>query len=87
MADMVGIAEIAKRLGLDLGTVRRLIAREADALQLEINRGKGDRLLLPKEHAERVIASYEARRGPIAAYEPRSTVVRSEYEPSEATYD
>jgi hypothetical protein len=43
-----------------------LIARENDALQLTIHRGKGDRLLLSKEDADRLIASYEARRGPVA---------------------
>jgi hypothetical protein len=31
MAEMIGIPDIAKRLGVDSGTVRRLIARENDA--------------------------------------------------------
>ncbi|SRR5712692_412506 len=66
MAEMIGIPDIAKRLGVDSATVRRLIARENDALQLTINRGKGDRLLLSKDDADRLIASYEARRGPVA---------------------
>jgi hypothetical protein len=66
MAEMIGIPDIARRLGVDGGTVRRLIARENDALQLTIHRGKGDRLLLSKEDADRLIASYEARRGPVA---------------------
>lgn len=65
MPEMVKIAEIAKRLQVDLTTVRRLIARESDTLQLKLHRGKGDKLLLSKDDAERLIASYEARRGPI----------------------
>jgi hypothetical protein len=66
MPELVKIAEIAKRLGVDFTTVRRLIARESDALQLKLHRGKGDALFLSKDDAERLIASYEARRGPIA---------------------
>lgn len=66
MADMIGIPDIAKRLGVDGGTVRRLIARENDTLQLTIHRGKGDRLLLSKDDADRLIASYQARRCPVA---------------------
>jgi hypothetical protein len=67
MAEMVRIAEIAKRLGVDLTTVRRLLARESDALQIQLHRGKGDRLLLTKDDADRLVASYEARRGPVAS--------------------
>ena len=66
MPELVKIAEIAKRLGVDFTTVRRLIARESEALQLKLHRGKGDALLLSKDDAENLIASYEARRGPIA---------------------
>jgi hypothetical protein len=32
MPELVKIAEIAKRLGVDLTTVRRLIAKESDVL-------------------------------------------------------
>lgn len=67
MAEMVGLAEIAKRLNVDSTTVRRLIARESDALQLEVHRGKGDKLLLTKDDAETLIASYLARRGPVTS--------------------
>jgi hypothetical protein len=67
MAEMVKIAEIARRLGVDLTTVRRLIARESDALQIKLHRGKGDKFLLTKDDADRLVASYEARRGPISA--------------------
>jgi hypothetical protein len=67
MAEMVKIAEIATRLGVDLTTVRRLIARESDSLKIELHRGKGDKLLLTKDDAERLVASYEARRGPVSA--------------------
>ena len=66
MSELVKIAEIAKRLGVDFTTVRRLITRESEALQLKLHRGKGDALLLSKDDAEKLIASYEARRGPIA---------------------
>lgn len=48
MAEMVGIPEIAKRLKLDGGTVRRLIARVGDTLGIELHRGKGDKLLLSR---------------------------------------
>jgi len=73
MPEMIGITDIAKRLRLDSGTVRRLIARESEALNLTISRGKGERLLLSEDDAERLISSYEARRGPLATYEPRRT--------------
>ncbi len=65
MADMLGFAEIAKRLNLEVTAVRRLIAREGDALGIKIHRGKGVKQFLTKDDAERLIASYEARRGPI----------------------
>ena len=65
MADMLGFAEIAKRLNLEVTAVRRLIAREGDALGIKIHRGKGVKHFLTKDDAERLIASYEARRGPI----------------------
>ena len=67
MVDMVGIPDIAKRLKLDGGTVRRYIARVGDTLGIELNRGKGDKILLSREDADRLIASYESRRGPVAA--------------------
>ena len=82
MPEMIGIPDIAKRLGLDSGSVRRLIARENETLKLTINRGKGDRLLLSKEDADRLIASYEARRGPIGDYEPRRAPIADGDEPS-----
>jgi hypothetical protein len=65
MPDLEGIAYIARRLGLDAGTVRRFIARESEALGVVLHRGKGDRLLLTRDDADKVIASYEARRGPV----------------------
>jgi hypothetical protein len=77
---MVTIAEIAKRLQVDLTTVRRLIARESDTLLLQLHRGKGDKLLLSKDDAERLIASYEARRGPIpVSGEPGADVKYDRY--------
>lgn len=66
MAEMVGLAELAKRLGMaDSSGARRLIAREGDSLGLELHRGKGDKLLLSRDDADRLIASYESRRGPV----------------------
>lgn len=64
MAEMIALAEIAKRLNIDTSSVRRLIAREAETLGLEIHRGKGDKLLLTADDANSLIASYQARRGP-----------------------
>ncbi len=78
MAEMLAIVEIAKRLRLDSTTVRRLIAKQKDALQLTLRRGKSDKLFLSKEDAERLIASYEARRGQAVVEEPESDT---------ATYD
>jgi hypothetical protein len=49
-----------------------LIARESDTLHLELQRGKGDMLLLPKDDAGRLIASYQARRGPVSAIDEES---------------
>jgi len=72
MPEMVGIPEIAKRLSLDGGTVRRFIARENETLKLELLRGKGDKLLLSRPDAERLIAAYEARRGPVPETEEGS---------------
>lgn len=69
MSDMVGMTELAKRLQVDSGTVRRLIARESEALQLTVHRGKQDRLFLSREDADKLIASYEGRRGPISPTE------------------
>lgn len=65
MPEMIGLAEIAARLNLDNRTIRRLIARETETLKLEIHRGKGDKILLTTEDAEKLMASYEARRGPV----------------------
>ena len=48
-----------------VGTVRRFIARENETLQLILVRGKGEKLLLSWPDADRLIASYEARRGPV----------------------
>lgn len=67
MADLIRLAEIAKRLRIDITTVRRLIAKEGDSLKLTLVRGKSDRLFLSSEDAARLVASYEARRGPVAA--------------------
>lgn len=64
MPELIGLAEIAARLTVDNRTVRRLIAQESETLGIEIQRGKGDKVLLSKDDAERLIASYVARRGP-----------------------
>jgi len=74
MSDMVKMAEIARRLSLDLTSVRRFIAKEGDSLQIEVHRGKGDKILLTQADAEKLIARYQARRGPIAnEAEPSAT--------------
>jgi hypothetical protein len=55
MSEMVGLAEIAQRLRLDLRSVRRLLAKEGDALKIELVRGKGDKLLLSRDDADKLI--------------------------------
>jgi transposase len=65
MTETIGVPDIAKRLGVDGGTVRRFIARENETLQLTLVRGKGEKLLLSRADSDRLIASYEARRGPV----------------------
>lgn len=67
MSELIGIAEIAKRLKVDTATVRRLIARESETMKLKLHRGKAGKLLLSREDGDRLIASYEVRRGPITA--------------------
>ena len=54
-------------MSVDVTTVRRLIAREGGALNIQIQRGKGDKILLTREAADKLIASYEARRSAVSA--------------------
>jgi len=68
----LGYQIIAKRLGVDGGTVRRFIARENETLKLVLVRGKGEKLLLSRGDADRLIARYEARRGPVSEVEQGS---------------
>ena len=56
-----------------MSTVRRIIARDAEHLQLQVHRGKADRIMLGREDADRLIASYEARRGPVTESEEGTT--------------
>ncbi len=79
MPEMVSIPEIAKRLNIDGGTVRRFIAREQEELKVELHRGKGDKLLLSREDADRLISAYESRRGPISQSEDTSKYDRFGY--------
>jgi hypothetical protein len=51
---------------VDGGTVRRLIARESEALQLTVHRGKQNYLYLTREDTEKLVACYEGRRGPVS---------------------
>lgn len=67
MSEMVSIWDIAKRLKIEPTTVRRFIARINDDLGVELHRGKGDKIFLSRADADRVVAAYEARRGPISA--------------------
>ena len=76
MPEMMGIAEIAGRLRIENTTVRRLIARESDTLGVQIHRGKGNKVLLARDDAEKLIASYLARRGP----QPESPEDGSKYD-------
>jgi hypothetical protein len=72
MASMVRIAEIAKRLKVDSITISRLIARESEDLKLEHHCGKRDKLLLSQDDADKLVASYEDRRGPITNTDDQS---------------
>jgi hypothetical protein len=65
MAELVSIWDIAKRCNVEVTTVRRFIARVGDTLGVQLQRGKGDKLLLSREDADRIVAAYEARRGPV----------------------
>jgi hypothetical protein len=67
MSELVGFAEIAKRLNLEVTAIRRLVARKSEELQLTLHRGKGLKLFLTREDADKVIANYEAGRGPLSA--------------------
>ncbi len=66
MAEMVPFAEIAKRLKVNHGTVGRLIKRYGEELHLVVHQGKGVKLLLSKEDAEKLIARHQARLSPLA---------------------
>ena len=65
MEDMVGIADIAKRLNVEVSTVRRLIKNEGDGLGIKLHIGKGNKHLLSSKDADRLIAYYVGKRGPI----------------------
>lgn len=65
MDDMLGYAELAKRLKVDHSTVARIVDRVAATLQITVHRGKQDRCFLSRDDAEKLVAHYEARRGPI----------------------
>lgn len=67
MSELVGFAEIAKQLNLEVTAVRRLVARKNEELQLTLHRGKGVKLFLTREDADKLIANYETRRGPLSA--------------------
>ena len=64
MAELVSIWDIAKRCNVEVTTVRRFIARVGDSLGVQLQRGKGDKLFLSRDDADRVVVAYEARRGP-----------------------
>jgi hypothetical protein len=66
MSELIGFSEIAKQLNLEVTTVRRFVARKNEELKLTLHRGKGLKLFLTREDADKVIANYEAKRGPLA---------------------
>ncbi len=70
MADLIALQDIATELKLEITTVRRLLAREAENLNITIHRGKSDKVFLDRADADKLIAYHQARRGPIA---PNST--------------
>ena len=67
MSELIGFAEIAKRLNLEVTAVRRLVARKSEELQLTLHRGKGLKLFLNREDVDKLIADYEAKRGPLSS--------------------
>ena len=67
MADLASYKEIAKRLGVDPGTVRRLIERFGSQLGISVQKGRGKTgnakwtHYLSREDADRLVAFYESR--------------------------
>lgn len=77
MDDYVSIKDMAKRLGIDPTTVRRLIERFGSQLGIAVQRGRGSTSnakwthYLTREDAERLAAFYETRQG-VRAEEERA---------------
>lgn len=67
MADLASYKEIATRLGVDPGTVRRLIERFGSQLGISVQKGRGKTSnakwthYLSREDADRLVAFYESR--------------------------
>jgi plasmid maintenance system antidote protein VapI len=67
--DLVSIKEMAKRLGVDPTTVRRLIEKYGPELGIEVQKARGDTTnakwtnFISREDADRLKAVYESRRG------------------------
>ena len=67
MADHVSLKDIAKRLGIDPTTVRRLIERFGPELKIAVQKGRGNTSnakwthYLSREDADRLAAFYESR--------------------------
>jgi hypothetical protein len=61
MADSFTLVDIAKRLGIDVSTARRLVQRVGAQLGLAPTKGKQNVIYLTAEDAERLIAYYESQ--------------------------
>jgi len=66
MEDKVSIPELAKRMKVNPSTVRRIIASESENLSLVLHQGKQNRHFLSRTDAEKLIAWYETRSGPVS---------------------
>lgn len=61
MPELVRLSEIAKRLGIDISTARRVLSRYTTELSLVPTTGKQNVIYLSTEDAERLVSFYEGR--------------------------
>ena len=74
MPELVRLSEIAKRLGIDISTARRVLSRFAADLGLAPVTGKQNVIFLSTEDAERLVSFYESRATRSAISPPTDSV-------------